>query len=120
MLTHAELSAYVADLDDSEMVDLDDSELVEFAARVTAWRLAMQGTEYDESRELVIRALAAVSNGFAERRWNWPTHESQGIPPASPWGRAHARARVLRADLTAERARAQIVAWARTVRLVAA
>ena len=107
MLTHAELASYVA--------GLDDAELVEFAARITAWRLAMQGTEYDESRQLVIRALASVSNGFADRGWSTTDSNGSLMDPASPWGRAHARARELLADLTPERARKQIAAWARTV-----
>ena len=112
MLTHAELAAYVA--------DADGPELLEFAARVTAWRLTLQGTEYDESRQLVIRCLVAVSNGFADREWSATDSNGSQMDPASPWGRAHARAKVLLADLTPERARKQIAAWANVVRLLAA
>ena len=112
MLTHAELAAYV--------VDLDDPELLEFAARVTAWRLAMQGTEYDESRELVIRCLASASNGFADREWIPDYHDHPLIRPGSAWSKAHTRAKALVADLTPERARKQIAAWANVVRLQAA
>ena len=111
MLEHYELACYVE--------SLTDAELLEFAARVTAWRLLLEGEPFDEVRRMILRCLAACSNGFADRELNTAHGEGGIIPPGSRWEKVHARAAALRADGDAARARKQIAAWARTVRLAA-